>query len=296
MTLDLLVLVILFCWSIWGVFDKKAIDSANYLDVLLMLHLLLLCQVPLLILLCNIFVPGWYLNEQVLFWSFLGSMSASLGTFAYLVAMGKAEASYVLSITAAYPLVMQILAYFMLNEHIVANRMIGSMLIGFGVGAIGWSGNTQVMAQNTKRDKWIIGISCFTACLCWGIFGLFDKKAVSCGAPLVVYLGRNIWELVVLAMILVGFKIIKRNADLKNRRAWFFCGLSSLCLAAGSLCTLAALAISSASYVLVITGCYPLLTYIFALMFLKEKLNKTRLFGIILLVIGGLLVQFTQGS
>ncbi len=296
MTLDVLVLVILFCWSIWGVFDKKAIDSANYLDVLLMLHLLLLSQIPFLVVLCNIFVPGWHLSEQVLFWSFLGSMSASLGTFAYLVAMGKAEASYVLGITAAYPLVMQVLAYFMLSEQIVANRMIGSILIGFGVGAIGWSGNTQIMENSSTRDKWIIGISCFTACLCWGIFGLFDKKAVSYGAPLEVFFARTIWEVIIVALVIIGFKVIKYKANLKNKRAWLFCGLSSLCLAAGSLCTLAAMAISSASYVLVITGCYPLLTYVFALVFLKEKLNKTRLFGILLLVIGGLLVQFTQGK
>lgn len=296
MTLDVLVLVILFCWSIWGVFDKKAIDSSNYLDVLLMLHLLLLCQIPLLVVLCNIFAPGWHLGDQVLFWSFLGSMSASLGTFAYLVAMGKAEASYVLGITAAYPLVMQVLAYFMLSEQIVANRMIGSILIGFGVGAIGWSGNTQVMENSSTRDKWIIGISCFTACLCWGIFGLFDKKAVSYGAPLEVFLARTIWEVIIVALVVIGFRIIKHKADLKNKRAWLFCGLSSLCLAAGSLCTLAAMSISSASYVLVITGCYPLLTYVFALIFLKEKMNRMRLFGILLLVAGGLLVQFTQGK
>lgn len=296
MTLDLLVLVILFCWSIWGVFDKKALDSANYLDVLLILHLLLLSQIPLLVVLCNIFNPGWHLNEQVLFWSFLGSMSASIGTFAYLIAMAKAEASYVLGITAAYPLVMQILAYFMLSEAIVANRIFGSILIGFGVGAIGWSGGKQMMKSTSKHDKWVIGLSCFTACFCWGIFGLFDKKAVAHGTALEVFLARTIWEVVVLTMIWIGFKVVKHKAELKNRRAWIFCGLSSLCLAAGSLCTLAALAISSASYVLVITGCYPLLTYVFALLFLKEKLNRIRLFGILLLVVGGLLVQFTQGS
>jgi drug/metabolite transporter (DMT)-like permease len=54
--------------------------------------------------------------------------------------------------------------------------------------------------------------------------------------------------------------------------------------------------LTTASYVIVITGCYPLIMYIFALMFLKEKLNLIRLAGVILVVAGGGIVQLTQSA
>jgi drug/metabolite transporter (DMT)-like permease len=52
---------------------------------------------------------------------------------------------------------------------------------------------------------------------------------------------------------------------------------------------------ASASYVITITGCYPLLMYIFAMWLLKERFNKMRFAGILLVVVGGALVQMTAG-
>jgi len=69
-----------------------------------------------------------------------------------------------------------------------------------------------------------------------------------------------------------------------------------MCLILGTSTYLFALKMSTASYVIVITGCYPLFTYIFTLLFLKEKMQKWRLAGIIGIVIGGLLVQSTQSQ
>lgn len=52
--------------------------------------------------------------------------------------------------------------------------------------------------------------------------------------------------------------------------------------------------LASLSYVSVITGCYPLFMYLFAIIFLKERVNERRITGMGLVVIGGLMVQFTQ--
>jgi uncharacterized membrane protein len=54
------------------------------------------------------------------------------------------------------------------------------------------------------------------------------------------------------------------------------------------------MSLSTASYVVVITGCYPLLMYLFALLFLKEKFNAIRFAGVVLVVAGGGLVQLSQ--
>jgi drug/metabolite transporter (DMT)-like permease len=55
-----------------------------------------------------------------------------------------------------------------------------------------------------------------------------------------------------------------------------------------------AMTMATASYVIVITGCYPLFMYLFAMLFLKEKLDKLRVLGVLLVVLGGLMVQTTQ--
>jgi len=55
-----------------------------------------------------------------------------------------------------------------------------------------------------------------------------------------------------------------------------------------------AMTMASVSYVIVITGCYPLFMYLFAVIFLKERLSKMRIGGMALVIIGGLLVQNTQ--
>jgi uncharacterized membrane protein len=79
-------------------------------------------------------------------------------------------------------------------------------------------------------------------------------------------------------------------------RLWTFPILSALCLIIGGLAYLYAMSMSTASYVIVITGCYPLLMYTFAVWLLGEKVNRLRLVGIAVLVIGGIFTQLTQSG
>src|SRR4030095_5116992 len=139
MSLDTLIIITISCWGIWGIFDKLALQSASHRDVLLMLFLLFLPQVPLVWLLVSATAPGWHPTADVLFWTGLAASAYTLSMVAYLAAMSKAEASYVLGITASYPLVLQLLAVALLGETLVVNRLLGAALIGAGVFAIGAS-------------------------------------------------------------------------------------------------------------------------------------------------------------
>ncbi len=51
---------------------------------------------------------------------------------------------------------------------------------------------------------------------------------------------------------------------------------------------------SEASYVIAITGCYPMLMYLLALVWLKERFSQARFAGISLVVLGGILVQLSK--
>lgn len=339
LTLNALISVCLLCWSTWGIFDKKALEAARHIDVLIFQHLFYVLEVPLIFLLLGFLYPqGWSISLPVWGWTLLGSGSSSLAMLFYLVAMSRAEASFVLGITAAYPMVVQVFAFFMLHEALVPERVLGSLLIGLGVAFIGSSAEkseekpealplngsqavedseyakqeiplvnvppvsllrqerlARVEAGRKRKNKTQVLALCCLATLAWGMTGLFDKKALLIDAPFKVYFARCAWDAVILAAMLAGAYLMKQKIQWRAPRAWKYSIFSSLCLSLGTIAYMFAMTMASASYIIVITGCYPLFMYLFAILFLKEKLRKARLIGVLLVVGGGLLVQETQG-
>jgi bacterial/archaeal transporter family protein len=292
--LNLVVAATILCWGAWGIFDKKALETSSDRDVLLILYLLALPEIPLMFLYLNATMPGWHLSWPIALWSGLGSATSSMSMFAYLFAMSRAEASYVLGITASYPLMMQFLAFAFLGEKLVLSRLIGGALIGVGVAAVGQSAKAH-QAQS-KKDKIIVILCIIFATIGWGVHGLFDKKAVELGDPLVVFLARSLFDALTLGLFVGFLKVSRTKVVLNSRRTWMYAGFSAACLAVGYLCYLKAMSLSTASYVVVITGCYPLLMYLFAMIFLKEKFNAIRFGGVVLVVAGGVLVQLSQSQ
>ncbi len=255
--------------------------------------------IPTNFFLLNYFEPGWKLNNNVIFWSGLASAAYLLALLAYLAAMNMSEASFVLGMTAAYPLVFQFLANAVLGEALVPERLVGALIIGAGLFLISTtgSGSTENKGQTPSRrfpDARLL-IYVVTATLTWGVYGIFDKKAVATGSPLLVFFSKTLWDGLFFFVLLAVYKLQRKQLDWKNKLAWAYCGVSESLLGIGGLTYLAALSMASASYVITITGCYPLLMYIFAMWLLKERFNKMRFAGILLVVVGGALVQMTAG-
>lgn len=162
--------------------------------------------------------------------------------------------------------------------------------------------NTEVASENSLRlpqnrsffSKHLVPICVAVATITWGVKGLFDKVAVGMAPPLVVYYVELIANLMTLIPFITYYAMTKKMPQLQARQAWKYTALSTILLAIGGWSYLAALGIASASYVITITGCYPLLMYGFTILFLNEKFNKTRLIGISLIVLGGICVQLNQ--
>lgn len=294
MTLNLLIVVCLACWSAWGIFDKKSLETGSHLDVLLFQHIFYLAEIPFLVILLNALNPmGWPIAPETWFLALASSIVSSMAMLFYLMALSRSEASYVLGITAGYPVVAQLLASIFLRETVVATRLLGSVLVCTGVAMIGAS---RSKAKDAHHPGLIDLAFCLLATVCWGFTGLIDKTALMHADTLRFYFARCLSDVVFLGLFALGLTMIKHQVVWSNRTTWKFCGFSALCLILGTSTYLFALKMSTASYVIVITGCYPLFTYIFTLLFLKEKMQKWRLAGIIGIVIGGLLVQSTQSQ
>ncbi len=132
----------------------------------------------------------------------------------------------------------------------------------------------------------------------WAVRGMFDKIALEHPAhphPFEVYLGKFICDSVlgIGALIWLLVKRPEINVFSRSLRPW--ASGSAVCLAGGSAAYYIALSKLSASYVIAITGCYPLFMYLLAVWILKEKFNMTRAIGIILITAGGIVTQLTQG-
>jgi drug/metabolite transporter (DMT)-like permease len=291
--LNVLIAITIICWGAWGIADKKAVDCSTAPAVFLAVYIFAIPLVPLALLTLHTFEPSWHLGLPLLFWTGLGTFAYTIATAAYLLVLKRIEASYVLGITAAYPIVLQFLADIFLHEPVVPSRVAGAALIGLGVAAIGKSaqpGEATLKGCGTIRCWTCIAV----ATVGWGIWGLFDKEALHNSTPLAAFAAHRIWDVVVL--VVVGLVFLARGWQVSLRPAamWKFAALSVAMTVTASWTFLKALSVSSASYVVSITGCYPLVMYLLALWLLKEPVNRIRLAGIGLVVAGGILVQLTQ--
>lgn len=292
-----LIFLTIICWGGWGIFDKKALEQAGQTEVMLCLYILSVPFAPLAYLILNLSVPGWTISLNSILWTGLASLCYIIALLAYLQAMKRSEASLVLGITAGYPLVLQFIAFFFLKEALVLERLVGAVIIGAGVTLIGSSSKGEKEKGQTagsRQEKKRVLILAAVATFCWGVWGAFDKLAIQDTHPLAVYMSQRCWDIVFLVGLLVFVFMRGKKPNLSLRRTWFYCGLSELSLGLGGLSYLWALSLSSASYVVTITGCYPLLMYLLALLLLKEQFNANRFIGILLVVLGGFVVQLTQ--
>jgi drug/metabolite transporter (DMT)-like permease len=286
------VIIALLCWGFWGIFDKKALGQSRSQDVIIIHYVLHGVQIPIIIAILNAIQPGWHLNGHVMFWSGLAAITYAVATIAYLTAMGKSDASYVLGTSACYPVISTALAVLFLGEKLIVGRLIGAAIVCLGVFAISVPEKRQSTAV-TKQVGTIVTLCVALATIAWAMWGIIDKKAVSVANPLEVCLGKYIWDLAILPIILYVFRAQGHKLDIGNIKTICLCFMSAICLALGAWAYLSAMSIFSASYVISITACYPVLMYCLAVIFLKERFNRFRSAGIALVVLGGILVQNT---
>lgn len=325
--LNISVLATLIFWGAWGIFDKISLRYAAPLLVMIALN----CFAPVaIVVMC--FVIGYFklwpnLTGEVFFWTFWGALTYYLAMLMYLFALSKTEASFILGLTSSYPVIMQFFSTVILGEPLVLIRILGSVLIAFGVISIGVSQKDKAHFSdlNAKLSIWI---AIAGATIFWGIWGIFDKKAILLSGACEVFFCKSFWDLSLtsLFVLLIIYCLksenrwIRKKVDgdfsrlfyltapdsndfrtqfflpLRSKKLWAPVLVSAFCLYAGGLTYLLALSKATASYVIVITGCYPLIMYLLAIILLKEQFNSVRLSGIVLITFGGVLTQLTQAQ
>lgn len=215
----------------------------------------------------------------------LSGLSTGGSWLCYFKALQLGDVNKVVSIDKSSTILTMILAFIFLNEKITINMVIG--MIGIAIGTYLMIQKKEKAEKIVKRKAWLIYalLSALFASLT-SILGKVGIENVESN------LGTAIRTIVVLVMAWIIVFATKKQRDIKkiDKRSLIFLILSGVATGASWLCYYKALQDGLASIVVPIDKLSILVTVLFAYIFLKEKLSKKSLLGLILIVVGTLLL------
>ena len=215
----------------------------------------------------------------------LSGLSTGGSWLCYFKALQLGDVNKVVPIDKSSTILTMILAFILLNEKITINMVIG--MIGIAIGTYLMIQKKEKAEKIVKRKAWLIYalLSALFASLT-SILGKVGIENVESN------LGTAIRTIVVLVMAWIIVFATKKQRDIKkiDKRSLIFLILSGVATGASWLCYYKALQDGLASIVVPIDKLSILVTVLFAYIFLKEKLSKKSLLGLILIVVGTLLL------
>ena len=215
----------------------------------------------------------------------LSGLSTGGSWLCYFKALQLGYVNKVVPIDKSSTILTMILAFIFLNEKITINMVIG--MIGIAIGTYLMIQKKEKAEKIVKRKVWLIYalLSALFASLT-SILGKVGIENVESN------LGTAIRTIVVLVMAWIIVFATKKQRDIKkiDKRSLIFLILSGVATGASWLCYYKALQDGLASIVVPIDKLSILVTVLFAYIFLKEKLSKKSLLGLILIVVGTLLL------
>ena len=215
----------------------------------------------------------------------LSGLSTGGSWLCYFKALQLGDVNKVVPIDKSSTILTMILAFIFLNEKITINMVIG--MIGIAIGTYLMIQKKEKAEKIVKRKAWLIYalLSALFASLT-SILGKVGIENVESN------LGTAIRTIVVLVMAWIIVFATKKQRDIKkiDKRSLIFLILSGVATGASWICYYKSLQDGLASIVVPIDKLSILVTVLFAYIFLKEKLSKKSLLGLILIVVGTLLL------
>ena len=225
------------------------------------------------------------IDGKTLIFLILSGLATGGSWLCYFKALQLGDVNKVVPIDKSSTILTMILAFIFLNEKITINMVIG--MIGIAIG-------TYLMIQKKeKAEKIVKGKAWLIYALLSALFASLTSILGKVGIENVESnLGTAIRTIVVLVMAWIIVFATKKQRDVNkiDKRSLIFLILSGVATGASWLCYYKALQDGLASIVVPIDKLSILVTVLFAYIFLKEKLSKKSLLGLILIVVGTLLL------
>ena len=215
----------------------------------------------------------------------LSGLSTGGSWLCYFKALQLGDVNKVVPIDKSSTILTMILAFIFLNEKITINMVIG--MIGIAIGTYLMIQKKEGVEKVVKGKAWLI--YALLSALFASLTSILGKVGIE---NIESNLGTAIRTIVVLIMSWIIVFATKKQSDVKkiDKRSLIFLILSGIATGASWLCYYKALQDGLASIVVPIDNLSILVTVLFAYIFLKEKLSKKSLLGLILIVVGTLLL------
>ena len=215
----------------------------------------------------------------------LSGLSTGGSWLCYFKALQLGDVNKVVPIDKSSTILTMILAFIFLNEKITINMVIG--MIGIAIGTYLMIQKKEGVEKVVKGKAWLI--YALLSALFASLTSILGKVGIE---NIESNLGTAIRTIVVLIMSWIIVFATKKQSDVKkiDKRSLIFLILSGVATGASWLCYYKALQDGLASIVVPIDKLSILVTVLFAYIFLKEKLSKKSLLGLILIVVGTLLL------
>ena len=225
------------------------------------------------------------ISGKTLTFLILSGFATGASWLCYFKALQLGDVNKVVPIDKSSIILTMVLAFIFLGENITINMVVG--MIGIGIG-------TYLMIQKKESiEKVVKGKAWLVYALLSAIFASLTSILGKVGIENVESnLGTAIRTIVVLIMAWIIVFATKKQSDVKkiDKKSLLFLILSGIATGASWLCYYKALQDGLASIVVPIDKLSILVTILFAYVFLKEKLSKKSLLGLILIVVGTLVL------
>ena len=218
----------------------------------------------------------------------LSGMATGASWLCYFKALQLGDVNKVVPIDKSSTILTMILAFVFLKEDITIPMISGMIAIGIG---------TYLMIQKKEEEQkqvknkiWLI------YAVLSAVFASLTSILAKVGIENVESnLGTAIRTIVVLIMAWIIVFLQKKHGQVKNisKKSFVFIGLSGIATGASWICYYKALHDGLASIVVPIDKLSILVTVAFAYIFLREKLSRSSMVGLILITVGtlGLLIK-----
>lgn len=228
----------------------------------------------------NIFL----IDKKTLLFLTLSGISNTLLWICYFKALDLGTVSKVTPVDKTSIVLTLILSSLFLNEKITTIKIISIALILLGTFL-----TIKKESKDSKENRWIL-YAILTAVFTSTTTVLSKIGIENTNTTLITFL-RTIVVLIILTTITLFKKKYKYIKDIKNR-SWLFIILSGLSTSLSWLFYFKALALGEASIVFPIEKLSLVVSILISIIFLKEKVSKKQITGIIIIVIGTSLLFF----
>ena len=225
------------------------------------------------------------ISGKTLTFLILSGFATGASWLCYFKALQLGDVNKVVPIDKSSIILTMVLAFIFLGENITINMVVG--MIGIGIG-------TYLMIQKKESiEKVVKGKAWLVYALLSAIFASLTSILGKVGIENVESnLGTAIRTIVVLIMAWIIVFATKKQSDVKkiDKKSLLFLISSGIATGASWLCYYKALQDGLASIVVPIDKLSILVTILFAYVFLKEKLSKKSIVGLVLIVVGTLIL------